>query len=607
MAALSGVLEYAISTPYTVTEDEAVGPTSDTALRASGDLPHPGSATSSTDANTIYLDPVGGSDSDSGATQALAKLTFAGAMAVVTATRSTIHIQGTTGTDQTLSHNLTGTYNFDADLVNIQVHPGQTCTITVTGNGEYTQASDVTVNGLKIVFTGSTGWAMSSSTLTLQWSDIRLDTGSLNSSSGSDALTLTRSKVIRAGFATGDSSTLALGCRTLNVTRSIVAAPPGLAQAIILGSASGGTACVLNVNGMVISGGAKGISLRQTVAATTVTAFKNVIIDKVGTAIDHDGAGVSSPDAIPATYCLVNAGSLGIMTLTSTTNLQNKDPLFLDEGQFDFRLAHRGRTFDGVPYPTNSPAVDTGETGADMGAFEVTYTAGAVTSETLTLPDDLAYEVDRRRVREGFERFKDIRGFTHAAWDSLRSGYVFAFTGGGDQFAGSDFTFDLEDVAFREGLVRWWPNGTSSYVWSADWTQSNLDTAAQTITATLTDLARALRKNANVGWICRVTFNDGVGDRTVYARIVSHTATAVNLERVRGDSFSSLASTAAVACIYFPCILDMDAIESKAKSWSEDTSVSNQKGLYKASADDLNGEFHATTFTITETYERGDE
>src|SRR3990172_2255303 len=123
-------LEYDITTPYTVTVVDSPGVTTNQTLRPIAALPHPNAQNVTNDINTIYLDPIAGSDANTGFTLALSKKTLAGALAAVTAVRYVIHIQPTTATESTLNATL-GAHTAVGACRIIQVASGRACTLRI--------------------------------------------------------------------------------------------------------------------------------------------------------------------------------------------------------------------------------------------------------------------------------------------------------------------------------------------------------------------------------------------------------------------------------------------------------------------------------------------
>ena len=604
----AGYIEYNIVTPYTLTQNNTIGPTADTGERASGDLPHPGAATSSTDANTIYVDPVNGSDANSGQTLAAAKASLAGVIpssaGIVTATRPNVHLQVSGGSGEyAMSETVTGFTDLDIDLLTIQAHPGQTFTVTFTGTGGYILLNNLTINGVKFVSNNEI-FAMSSSDLTLEWAWLESADRVVSSSNAARTLTATDSALVRTEYVGGSGEAVAaLGCRNLTLTRTICVAPNDLQQIFILGSAEPTNPVVLDIDFATFIGGAKALSLQNTAGTITTTSFDSSIFHRIGTLVAYDGSSGSS-STTTITRSLINTQSNGVAITSTGANVFNRDPLFLDEALLDFRLAHRGRSVNGVPYPMNSPAVGIGLSSADAGAYDMTYSAGNPTSDTFTFPGDLGPDaVKYRRRRSNFQKFESIRGYNFATWDETRHEVEISLPS--KYWTGSDFAYDFLDLINSDGLKRFHPQGVDGLFDGAVTFTYVSDTEIQ-----LTTLARNLRVNQLKGWVMKLDFRNAIDteDEQGFYRVVSNTATNLTVEYIRGDPFT-MSSQAPRTCIalYLPVILDMPDGELVSEYYAEDETNDVFKPWYKDDSDENPAEFHTRTLKLCETYERGDE
>lgn len=604
----TGKIEYGIRSVWSETALRALGPTVSEAFRGSAQLPHPGAATSTTDANTIYLDPIGGSDANSGFTLAAAKLTLAGALAVISVTRPNLHIQRASGEGvySLTQHLSSATVNLDADLLVIQVHPGQICTINQTG-GTYVQQNNLTINGVKWIHSSADILSSSNFNLTTEWAWMQSPRRVLSGSSGGANLDTTDSVFLRTESDIEDEVIAWAGDSIVMGHTVVMDAVNNSASLMVLGAATVGTVN-LDLDFCNFIGAEKAISLTHSSGDLTGSAT-NCIFHNVGTAIEYDGSD-ATPQAIEISNSLVNVRTPGTAAVLGDDNVYDKNPLFADELGFDFKLWNVGLeapqlSFYAIPryYPQNSPAVGIAVGGLDAGASQFSYAISGNNSKTLTFPDGFAPEaVKLTRIRSGYQQFKTLSGFAFATWDFMR--HQIEITMPGNYFVGGDFALDYADFLFASGLARFYPQGddgvcgTATVVWNND-----PDTPLILLT-----LSRDTRNNQFMGMVVQIDWELATVAKQTFVRIIWGEGSGYVTQFIRGDTPDVMDGGVGTAkVLYYPVILDGESTELVSEIYSEDEDTVVQKPWYKGEDDEHVSEWHTRTIRLVETLETGNE
>lgn len=582
--------EWNIQTPWTLTDDTIVGATTDASVRPAASLPRPGSETSSSDANTIYLDPVSGSDANTGFTTALAKLTIAGAVAAVTSTRDTIHIINEAATGSTnlqFSSTLT-----NVELLNIQSKPGKRPIIIGTGNEATTDlaannnlSDDFKINGIefqrvRFLVNGDRfghyctmdgcGWVQPSTGNPGIWTfrnSLFVDT----SVRGFEAST------INARTLTIDMASCVLVDSSINFTEA-----SNVSQTLTLS---------IENNTFIRSTIGSGNS---TAVATTITTTLNRSNIWIATTGIVDGTGALPATTSPATYSLfptIPGGGTRLIT-TDPTNIHGFNPLFLNEAGGDYRLAHVGRqTSSGVYYPLTSVAVGAG--GTEIGAFQLSASQGPETVESLEIPVDWGWKiVTLERELVNYQEFNDLSTKYNNSHDGGCPRIQFELEP--TAWVGSDFSMDFCKFLDYNGPARYYPNGDEGIFGAV--TAMELDTTVDPPTILLdTPAPRALRPDFFKGWVA--VFDDGSGEG--WFEILSHTGLVLTTQYLRGFDYTATPNlyggTGTIQ--YMPCRLAMSAAQITAEYYSE---YDHPTFLPWHKAADAEGveEFHTRTIII---------
>jgi hypothetical protein len=594
----AGSIEYNIDTPYTITATNAVGPTTDTTIRPNSDLPWPDARSTGTpdydtinkdnDANTIYLDPENGDDANGGTDLSSdAKLTFASALAAVTATRHTIHIEGTSTSATTLAETLSGETAMTTNLDNIQVASGQTCVFTMTG-GNYAWANPTPgiIHGLEVVQTGENDAPFESGN---QYEYCKLDvpqhlivmaTGSMvfNNSIG----------IVRSG-STG-AEPISTQAKNVTITESVIYGLGSATTMADIGQAS--QVLTIDIQHFVAIGFTNVFNVINAVTSITTTANDSHIIHNCGTIwLDSSGNSVSTT----ITNSLLNVASGGAADITDSTNVRDQNPLFLDQDNFDFRLAHIGRTVDGVNYPVTSPAVGIGL--SDAGAWLHTYSAGSETESTFTFLDDIGFDsVKLIGERSNYQKFQDIQGRYFNTHDGVN--YRVELELSRRYYTGNSWSYELLEICRQTGAMRFYPadylpSGTSGTVVTV-----NDDTEID-----ITGLTRGLDTNQLVGWIISIKWT-GTGAGTGWWQVGSNTSSRLSdMVHVRGSTgWSAVGATVtSVANPYLPVLLDANSITLISEYYSDDDTNDTFKPWYQDGTDEHVSEFHTRKIILRQT------
>jgi hypothetical protein len=594
-------IEFNIVTLYTITKLLEVGITADTSLRGNSDLPNTASAGGSAD--TVYLDPVNGSDANDGSTKALSVLTMSKARAQITAlSRNTIHIFTTdSNKDLAFTDPITVLTTVPPLLRNLQVEAGHTAVVTFGDGGGYsvsaTGANFLEVNGLGFIgnisshLLGSTG--APPPLLTLEWCEF--------DNSGGRCVTgnadLVADKCIFK-CRSADTSIVAVGSPGITVAVDI-------SNSIFIATESGITAITVSTLGagtetwdVSFNTYYNCSSVYQNYVDTTsivVTANHSHVVHRCGTLNKYIGTNSIS---MAWASSLINSLALGIGTL-GTGNSLNQDPLFLDEEQEDFRLAHIGRTVNGANYPKNSPAIGIGSGGKDAGAYDHSYSAAAPTFDAFEIGTKDAYErYSYRPRRSKYQKFSNIKGFSFSTFDFVRAEIDITFAS--NYWLGNEYSAGLKRVLNSSGLMYYYPNGTDGIISDSAWTFVSLTEIALSISDTM-------EIDFYKGFIIELTWKIDPAPTilTGYYRILSNTATNLTLEKVRGDQFVSVGLNPQSGKIqYLPVILDMANIDMVSEYFSnDDDNAELFKPWFQVNVAEEPAEFHSRTIKLVETFE----
>lgn len=628
----TGKIEYNIEVPFIVTENNAVGPTADTALRPNSSLPNILS-TGGADINTIYLDEAGGNDANSGFTFALAKKTWNAALAVISAARPTIHVQTSTGTDSQLSVTLGSTTALPADLLNIQVEAGQTARLMLNDFG-YTAGGAAgepkEFNGFEIVTnTANLDPVLAvthlDSILRFKWSRFEAQLKVFDLDKGVSAFS--------TAFITADSIFVS---RSLDTVDSIakdqflIHAPDTIAIAPVRSifqhntpksSQSTAFRCrVFSPTNCLFTGFDRVVKANS----ASVVTFTDCIVQKSSTLATWVTSGSGS-----ATGSLLNVDRLTLATdnvstfdISDPDNRFNQDPLFLDETNRDFRLVHVGRTVNGVNYPINSPAVGIGASGTDAGPFITSYTPLSADLKTLLYEEGFGFDsVDVNLIRANYQEFSDIQSRYHNTWDDVQYEVKFKLTK--KHFIGNSFSYEFGAMFRSKGVKRFFPYGDAGF-FGAPVTFSVIDATNIDFTTNLPDLVfpdgsavqEDLGINAFVGWIAVLTWfapaPPGPPEaKTGFFEILSNTATALELEHIRGDSDITNGTDFFGNILYLPVHVSMKSLGMTSEYYSEGESTTTGNNdirpFYRVGKVDPGGrqsaEFHMRNWTLRQTRE----
>lgn len=598
----AGYIEYGIDIPYTITALNAVGPTTDTTIRPNSALPWPDARSTGApdydtinkdnDANVIYLDPENGNDGDTGFTLPLGKLTLAGAEAAVTATRHTIHIEGTSTSATTLNETLSGSTNLDANLRNIQVASGQICILTInSGNYALAAANNFTVHGLEIVNTSDDQRIFAfAGAVTHNYEWCRFDSkGASAESSATQPFNISDTVIIIRGTSSSSSiSQMNFSTQTLTVSNSIFAGTGIINNALAIGDAV--ATVTIDLTHCTFVGVSTPVQAGASLTTLTTTNNHSHIVHRCATVFKNLSS--TSLSSI-ITNSLINAGVDGIADTTSTTNVKKQNPLFLDQADFDFRLAHIGRTVEGVNYPVSSPAIGLGL--SDAGAWDHTYVAGAETLSTFTFADELGLEsLKLIGERTNYQKFQDIQGRFFNTHDGVT--YRVEITLANKYWTGNPWSYELLEICRQTGVMRFYPNDylttTASVVTLNDETEIDL-----------TGLTRNLSVNQVKKWVAKISWTN-IGSLIGWYEIGINAATRLSeLVHVRGDIGFSLvgATDHSVTIDYLPVLLDMSSVELISEYYSDDTTNDTFKPWHPDQTADHVSEFHIRKFILRQT------
>lgn len=646
-------VEHTIDKNWAVTQNNFVGPTTDTTTRPNSALPW--SAARSTgapdfdtinkdnDANTIYLDPDGGNDANTGTDLSSdAVLTWSVALGLITATRHVLHIESTTATDSSLTVDFATTgLNIGNDLDVIQVASGQTCTLSITGGGNYLAPALEDINGLKIIGSSVEGNAplvFSSGVTTglMEWVRIESLTACLltsqdNTYTTNNCIFISKEPSSGVGNQITDGGTtyfiddyVMSGKFTIN--ESILVNSSGVSRhGILLTSASGANQIdqqhvtfvnVDNVN-------------HATAAITTLTTVQNRsnIYQGCGTLLKNDS---STSNVTAIVFSLINTRADGTADTSATTNVKNQDPIFRNPGLFDYRLAHVGvvaGTQNGrdIFYPITSPAVGIGASSTDAGAFDFTYTIGTESVEQFDFPACPDYDSVRLiPERLNYQGFNDIQGKFHNTWDDLNDRIEINFKG--SAWLGGDFSSKFKLMFRAKGLKRYYPSGSDGVVDGNFAPKISTVPDGSTIVIVPTHIPRDITDKWYTGWVARLEWTDG-GTKVQYALITNQVQTGANilftLSKLRGDDGYNVSGITNVSfrVLYLPVQVDMDSVNMVSEYYSEDEDSVIFKPWYPDDGTDplsvegpvpiaskgvRESQFHVRTIILKQTLEESD-
>lgn len=147
---------------------------------------------------------------------------------------------------------------------------------------------------------------------------------------------------------------------------------------------------------------------------------------------------------------------------TSGNNIFDILPLFRQQG-IDFRLMKKGiESETGFLFVFNSPAIETGAGGKDMGAYDITYAKGLETYDTLIMQTDDcqsdAYDIVKYQpIRINYREFNMVKGEYKNDFDALCAEISFNFPK--DYFSGTNWTQRFKKMFQSKGLKRYFPEG----------------------------------------------------------------------------------------------------------------------------------------------------
>lgn len=463
-----GRLDYNIRDLWESEELNVIGPTADSNFRTTSDLPHPSAGTDPNDAQTIFLDPVGGDDADSGFTFSLAKKSFDAAWNACTAARPYLHIRLSTGVDVEMVVAL-GTEQVNTDVLSIQVHQNQNATLKLMGGTQYRGNSSCVAHNLTIYSEGNLYQSRSLVVNRYEWchhihynikaTDIsfvgydfesevsiferRPDTEPFETSTVIP-VPPTGSIVGRVG--TGDDCTL---------LRCIVIDKSPVQTTVVDGNASLDIqhCAIINANNVIGAG------------LSSVVFTDNIV---------HRCVHMVDPTHVAAPYA-VSRNLLSVRHTDNITvdgsNVLRQDPLFLDEFNDDYRLAHvawyrtTNQSDAAISFPVgrlrfqkNSPAVGIGDGGSDAGPHIVTHTWDQEYADSLTFPENMGWEaIDSNKTRTAYQKYDTLRGNARQSFDALQFDVKLKLSG--KYYTPENFAEHLSEIAGSRTDMRFHPNG----------------------------------------------------------------------------------------------------------------------------------------------------
>jgi hypothetical protein len=612
----AGVIQYDVQRNWTVTNDNAVGATTDVGTRPNSVLPHPSARSTGApdfdainkddDASTIYFDPANGNDGNAGTDLSSdAVLTLGRAEDLMTATRHVMHIERTDSaitTTITDVSTITATTPIVGATFDIQVASGQTVTLIM--DGVDTTISGGAVNGgeingfivtstiaLTAICPGNALGTGIAKYCTITAPDLAATGGILTYSVDNCLLIMT--------LATSDpflSSVTGSSTRTLNMRNNILAVMnyavstlrkdvfnlrPSQTGPVVAATKLG--TCEFNTfynigNYLTFIQSPGTVSAGQDLISGD---HQNNIIFKADTLIIDDN---TPGDVLASNYdmdwILTRHGSKGLAVLGSNV-IEERSPLFRDVINLDFTPAHVSDTFNDVSYPISSPAIDTADDGTDLGAIQRTFTEIAESSTDHELID-CGYQINEMPTRINYQQFDNIQGAAFDTWDDMKSELILSLKK--EFYVGHEQAVGIDRILRSKLAKRFYPNGTAGML-DADLsiTVAN-DTTTNIVTCTI---PQASTPDTDIlprwfnGWVIKLDWSAGVS--IAYYQITniatSGTDEIVTAEFLRGDA---LGSTTPVDfnIMYMPIILNMKKLDLKSdfynsdiKTWLKDATV----------------------------------
>ncbi len=621
-------VEYDIETPWTVTRNNWVGPTAVVADRPNSFLPHSAARSNGTpdfdtinvlnDANTIYMDPFDGSDSNTGTTlNTDAVLTFSKAESLITVTRQHIHIEifdtGTHGFASTFSElDLDGGFPnpvpLDANLRTIQVASGQTSKGTFTSDnvfGFYSITAPLAIHGLEVDQPTQLALlflvADAGSTLTVDYCKISASIGCFQSNS----VATTYNKSIFESF--GGFYLALAGVSTQTIRNCIFKPRTGaIIDSIAIRTATGAT---IDFEHNLYIGMLHVYD--TTIPGLIITNNHSHIIQNCTAYQPSDSTG-----HVLAENSLINVGVPIHPDATNSTNVLNQDPLFIDEAAglagdpTGFQLAHVGRISNGFNYPKNSPAVGIGQ--SDAGAWDYTYVQGAETVNTFELDPADGYTQAAPMERVNYQKFNDILGAARNTWDGVI--WVVDFKFGSKYFFGGDPSYQFLRMFRSKSFKRYYPYGNDGLfgamlgVTSPATDQINFGSniPGREINGTPIAGTKETIPDTYIGWTMKVSWTDS-GSKTGWFEIQTHTDKTFTLLHIRGDVDFNAGSAITANITDLPIILAMKTLPLAADYESEDETTGTVKPFFLKGDTDAegnqSGEWHLRKFRFEQTRE----
>lgn len=609
----TGYFEHSIEKPWSIVENKAIGPSDNTSLRPNADLPNTSSSGGS-DANTIYLDPFDGNDGNTGFSLALAKKTFDAAFGAIVTGRRTLHIEiddtATHGTHGTLTETITSDQQ-NTFAENIQVAEGQTCKLSILSSGGFFDYQDslsltgFTVNGLELELdrAGFDGRVW-------HWCKCSTNAQSFIIDDLSAGATPTKNSIfLKKGTYPSDYSItsylVALSdaghTTTLNVANCVFADLANDASDLIRINAANGS--TLDLTRLTLYNSRIGFKrFDSATAMPTFSSNSGHIIHQIGELVGYDG--VTGGLEMAFTNSLINTNTTGIGVISDSTNLLNKNPLFLDAVNEDFRTMHKGRiAIAGTPniyYPLFSPALNSTHTTEIMGAYDFTYTKSAEVSQQFDLPIDFGTENYKMAYeRANFQKFKNIEGRAFVTHDGSALSIEMFFEG--KYWTGEDFSYGLANMFRSQGFKRYYPMGADGIEVSTAWIRT-----AGLEDGIITSVVhpKSYIFNQFAGWVVRISWDDG-GAKSQDAFVLSNAPTKITVLKISGDDGYNLpaATPTDVKLLYIPCFLDMNSLEMPIEMWTENDNQIIQP-FYNTSGSNAGNEPHARKLKLLGTIEK---